>query len=70
MVVCRCSSMASSSEIFSWRLFSVDDLEQLTSVWMVVIWDYRGTNIGQVKNAADLLLCSRITVFTVDSEKL
>lgn len=37
MVVCRCSSVASSSEILSWRLLSALDLLLLVSVWMVVI---------------------------------
>lgn len=44
MVVCRCSNMASSSEIFSWRVFSEEDdllLLLLTSVWILVIWDWR-----------------------------
>lgn len=42
MVVCRCSSMASSSEIFSWRLFSDDVWPLRISVWMVVIWVFWG----------------------------
>lgn len=46
MVVCRCSSMVSSSEILSWRLLSAEEdvlvvLVVLveTSVWIFVIWD-------------------------------
>lgn len=43
MVVCRCSNMASSSEIFSWRLFSEEVLVVVvvTCVWIFVIWDWR-----------------------------
>lgn len=47
MVVCRCSSMASSSEIFSWRLLSEDVWPLRISVWMVVIWVFWGVGGAQ-----------------------